>query len=127
MADYFFLLDGAFFEQEARPALTAAWRRRSSAPCQNLCTALLPAARDYAARYHLGETEPLLSHVAGGLPFERATWRFLVADVLLYGEAEIPEMQTCPDTLCRLLAPSHSNGESVRARASRPYPASPHR
>ena len=105
MADYFLVLDGDHFERAVRPPLAAAWRARSFTPCRALCEELLPAARAYAERYHTGEGEPLLAQVAGGLPFDRAYWRALVGEVLLYAAVEIPEFQTCADTLCRLLSP----------------------
>jgi hypothetical protein len=105
MADYFLVLDGAWFEGEARPALAAAWLRRDFAPCRALAMSLLPAARAYAARYHTGPAEPLLAAVAGELAFDRTLWRGLAGEVLLYGAADIPEFPICPDTLCRLLSP----------------------
>jgi hypothetical protein len=106
MADYFLVLDGEAFERDVRPALAASWRRRSFGPCRELCAQLLPSARAYAARYHLGGHEPLLELVANhGLAFDRTYWRSLVGEVLLFTAVEIPEFQTCPDTLCRLLAP----------------------
>jgi hypothetical protein len=105
MADYFLVLDGISFEQEVRPALAASWRQRSFQPCRALCTALTPAAVAFAQRYHTGEEEPFIARVAAGLPFDRAFWRRLAGEVLLVAAVEIPELPTCPDTLCRLLAP----------------------
>jgi hypothetical protein len=106
MADYFLVLDGDFWEGQARPALAASWRQRSFGPCRSLCEGLLPAARAYAARYHTGGEGPLLARAAAGLPFERTYWRALVGEVLLFAAVEIPEFQTCADMLCRLLAPA---------------------
>ncbi len=106
MADYFLVLNGEPFERDVRPALATAWRRRSFGPCRDLSARLLPGARAYAERYHLAAHEPLLELVAGGgLPFDRTYWRSLVGEVLLFTAVEIPEFQTCPETLCRLLAP----------------------
>jgi hypothetical protein len=105
MADYFLLLDAATFEGQVRPALTAAWRARSFEPCRDLCAALLPAAQAYAENYHTRGVEPFLAQVLRGLPFDRRTWRGLVAEVLLFSALEIPEFQTSPETLCLLLAP----------------------
>jgi hypothetical protein len=106
MADYFLVLNGDDFERNVRPALAASWRERSFGPCRDLCVRLLPSARAYAERYHTGSDEPLLAKVADGLPFDRAYWRSLVGEVLLFSAVEIPEFQTCADTLCRLLAPT---------------------
>jgi hypothetical protein len=105
MADYFLVLDGAAFEGQVRPALAESWRRRSFEPCRALCAGLVSAARSYAERYHTGDAEPLVARVAAGLPFDRAYWRALVGEVLLFEAVEIPEFQTCAETLCCLLAP----------------------
>jgi hypothetical protein len=107
MADYFLMLDAAAFEGRARPALAASWRQRSFAPCRSLCTELIPAASAYAVQYHVGADEPLLARVAEGLSFDRDRWRAIVGEVLLFTAVEIPEFQTCEETLCRLLAPEH--------------------
>jgi hypothetical protein len=109
MADYFLLLDADAFELRFRPALAAAWRLRSFEPCRALAAELTPAARSYAERYHVGG-EPLLARVAAGLPFDRAFWRGLVGEVLLFSAAEIPEFQVCEEVLCCLLAPDHYRG-----------------
>jgi hypothetical protein len=105
MADYFLVLDGSSFEQQVRPALAASWRQRNFQPCRDLCAALTPAAVAFAQHYHTGEVEPFIARVAAGLPFDRAFWRRLAGEVLLVAAVEIPEVPTCPETLCRLLAP----------------------
>lgn len=107
MADYFLMLDAAAFEGRARPALAASWRQRSFDPCRSFCAELIPAARAYAERYHVGADKPLLALIADGIPFDRACWRALIGEVLLFTAVEIPEFQTCEETLCRLLAPEH--------------------
>jgi hypothetical protein len=105
MADYILVLDGVAFEQDVRPALAASWRQRSFEPCRPLCAALAADAVAFAQRYHTGEEVPFIVRGAGGLPFDRAFWRRLVGEVLLVAAVEIPEFPTCPDALCRLLAP----------------------
>ena len=117
MADYFLLLDGEPFERDVRPPLGASWRARSFGACRELCARLLPNARAYAERYHVAGHEPLLERVAGGgLPFDRTYWRSLVGEVLLFTAVEIPEFQTCPETLCRLLAPVACAADLPRER-----------
>ncbi len=118
MADYFLVLDDAWFEGRARPALAQAWRSRRFEPARPLCTALLPAARDYADRYHTGAAEPLVARVAaGGVPFDRAIWRALVGEVLLFGALEIPEFQVAAGTYTCLLAPEqYRDPPAERAR-----------
>jgi hypothetical protein len=105
MADYFLVLDAAQFAQQIQPALAASWKQRSFEPCRALCTALLPAARTYADRYHTSADESLVSQVLGGLSFDRTFWRALIGDVLLFAAVEMPEFQTCEETLVKLLAP----------------------
>ena len=105
MADYFLVLDAALFAEQLQPALAASWRQRSFDPCRAVCAALLPAARAYAERYHTGTDEPLLSRVGAGLSFQREFWRALAGELLLFAATEIPEIQTCEETLIRLLAP----------------------
>ncbi len=106
MANYFLLHDGSLFA-EMRDALAASWRTRSFEPCLAFCAAQLSRAQDFDARYHVGEGEPLVKQVALGLPFDRNIWRALTGELLLYAADEVPEIPTCPDTLCCLLAPDH--------------------
>jgi hypothetical protein len=112
VADYFLVLEEELFEGQMRPALAAAWRWRSFEPCRPLCASLQPQVTDFAARYHTGEGEPLVAEVVRGLPFHRDFWRALVGELLFYAAVEIPEFQTCPDTLCCLLAPGQGQDQS---------------
>ncbi len=102
---YHLLLDADAFHDRIRPALAGAWKARSFEPCRALCADLVPAAEAFARRYHLGPEEPLLRQVLTGLPFDRDFWRHLAGEALWYSAAEIPEFETAPETLCRLLAP----------------------
>jgi hypothetical protein len=105
MADYFLCLDAETFLNRIRPALADSWRKRSFDPCRSLCNDLLPAAQEYNHRYHTGEDESFIARVAEGIPFDRACWRHLVGEVLLFAAVEIPEFQSNAETLCCLLAP----------------------
>jgi hypothetical protein len=107
MADYFLCLDAKTFLERIRPALADSWRQRSFEPCRRLCDELLPAARDYIQRYHTGDDQPLVARIAEGFPFDRACWRLLVGEVLLFAAVEIPEFPSNADTLCCLLAGDH--------------------
>jgi hypothetical protein len=100
---YHLLLDAGLYHGRLRPALAAAWRRRSFEPCRPLREELAPAARAFQERYHTGSDELLLPRVAAGLPFDRAVWRHLAGEALWLGAAEIPELQTTPEALCCLL------------------------
>jgi hypothetical protein len=104
MPSYYLLLDAAFFQTVLRPGLAAAWRERCFEPCRALAGALLDRAADYLARYHVAE-EPLLARALAGMAFDRALWRAVAGEALLFAADAIPEIQTCPETLTRLLAP----------------------
>jgi hypothetical protein len=120
MALYFYLLERDFFQRQIQPALSESWRQRRFQPCRELCRALVPAAGSFSQRFHLGAEEPLLVQLAADeVPFDRNLWRFLIGEILLFAAAEIPEIQTAPDTLCRLLAPECSSERSTpRARSA---------
>jgi hypothetical protein len=113
MSIYFLVWDATRFDGLIRPALAASWRRRSFEPCQELWRALEPGVRAFTAQYRLGAEEPLLSQAARGLPFDRNFWRLLVAEVLLFGADAVPELQTTPELLCRLLAPDRPPRECL--------------
>src|SRR5579871_5758326 len=121
MAEYFLSLDAALFQDRIRPTLAEIWRRRSFEPGRALCCELLPRSRDYLRPSHPGEEEAtLLARIAaGGVPFDRAYWRLLVGEVLLFSALEIPELQTNADTLIWLLARSSiSRPNLVRSKLS---------
>ncbi len=126
MADYFLMLDAKTFEGRVRPALAASRRLHSFDPCRALCAELAPAARAYAERYHVGGDESLVDRVAAGLSFDRDTWRALVGEVLLFTAVEIPEFQTCEETLCLLLAPEFY-GKEIAERETLPAILQAHR
>jgi hypothetical protein len=119
VALYFLVLDSQAFHNDIRPALAASWRQRSFAPCRSLCARLVPAALDFARRYHIDGGEPLLTRVAEGLAFERLFWQHLVGELLWLGAAEIPELQTNMDALASLLAPASQRQDNT-ARAALP-------
>jgi hypothetical protein len=102
---YFLMLDADRFHSRLVPALSASRRQRSFQACRALCAELLPAVETFRQRYRLGPEETLLSQVLNGLPFDVSFWRSLVGEVLLFSAAEMPELQTVPQTLCCLLAP----------------------
>jgi hypothetical protein len=56
-----------------------------------------------------------LAKVAAGLSFDRACWQLLVGEMLLFAAADIPEIQTAPETLFFLLD-GDSVGQDAMAR-----------
>jgi hypothetical protein len=117
---YFLLLDGEFFHQHLRPALTYSWQRRSFQPCQALCAELVPAALAFQKRYHIGPEEMLVNRVAEGLPFDRALWRHLAGELLWLVAAEIPEIQTTPEALGCLLGADPNMASGLQRRQLAP-------
>jgi hypothetical protein len=103
MPHYFLQHDAERFVKQIQPALGASWRRRSFEPCRALCSELAPAVRAYGNAYHVSTAGALPIAVVDGLPFDRTLWRGLVSEILLYGAAEMPEIQTAPEALARLL------------------------
>jgi hypothetical protein len=116
MAEYFLCLDAEMFTERIRPSLAASWRQRSFEPCHSLCAELLPAALEYKQRYHTGDEETLLAQVLRGVSFDRAYWRLLVGEVLLFAAVEIPEFPSNPETLCSLLASEQRSEIAPRER-----------
>lgn len=113
MAEYFLCLNAETFLHQLRPALAASWRLRSFEPCRSLCNQLLAAVHDYTRRYHLGDEQTLVAQAAAGLAFDRACWRLLVGEVLLFAAADIPEFPSNTETLCCLLAPEQYGREDT--------------
>ena len=117
MPVYYMLLDADWFNGRMSPALADSWRLRSFDPCRPLCAELAPAALGFKEGVPAGGAEPLLWKVARDLPFDRHFWKLLVGELLLYGAAEIPEIQIAAETLCCLLAPENYRQAAVpRAR-----------
>src|SRR5687768_9516905 len=103
MATYFLVHERAFLEDGLRPALTAAWQRRSFAPCLALCRQWRDAALDYAAAAAV-KTDDLLLLRIDAIDFDRALWRALVGELLLVAACAMPEFPTRLETLGWLLA-----------------------
>src|SRR6516162_6084781 len=108
---YFFLWEQVPFVERIKPALATSWQERSFVPCRDLCRDLIPHAKIFTERYRLGEDPLILNQVAEGLPFERHYWRCLVGEILMVGAAEIPEIETAPDSLTCILAPERYREE----------------
>ena len=120
MPAYYFLHDAAFFHQDFVPALTACWHDRSFDPCRPLCKDLLSAVDAFAARGWAIPEKPLVCLAADGLAFDRHFWIQLVGEILLYGAAEIPEIQSDLQTLRELIEPGKAPLDSLNRDSFRP-------
>jgi hypothetical protein len=103
MPHYFLLHDAERFVTQIQPALAASRRQGSFEPCRTLCQDLAPAVRAYGEAYHVSTAGALPFAVVEGLAYDRILWRGLVGEILLYGAAEMPEIQTAADALARLV------------------------
>jgi hypothetical protein len=120
MADYVLVHNRAIYEGAVRPALAAAWRARTFAPCLAHATGWAAAARAYSERYHVSPDDLLLLRLAEGLPFDRDLWRLLVAEVLLVTAVEMPELPPHVESLARLLAPGQPEPDLSRREGLAP-------
>jgi hypothetical protein len=114
---YLYLLENQNWETSIAPSLAAAWQQRSFVPCRDLCRSLLPRCDAFAQQYQLGPEKPLITSVVSGMPFDRRFWHHLVSEILVYAAEEIPEIETAPETMCCLLAPTHYRNR-INNRAS---------
>jgi len=113
---YFLLIGADHFHQEITPALAESWRRRHFEPCGALCQRIVsdwPTADFEPARLSLEQL--LCSRIAQeSVPFDRGLWRLLVGEVLLYSATEMPEIETAPAALARLLDVAANEGPGSR-------------
>ncbi len=108
---YFYLLEKTLFADEIKPALTASWQERSFAPARPLVKNLRPAAKAFGERYRLSAEEHLLIEVLEQVQFDRYLWRLLAGEIFLLAAAEVPEIQTAPESFCCLLAQDQYQAE----------------
>jgi hypothetical protein len=120
---YFLVHDADRFHRLIVPSLAESARRRSFEPCRDLAVELAPAVAEYASRYHLGD-EPLLGRLPG-LSFDRRLWTHLAGEILLFAAVEVPELQTAPASLGRLIGEEPSRqihrGSRDLVFGGRPY------
>jgi hypothetical protein len=111
MSDYFLVHDPSHLDGQLRSVLGRAWRERSFASCLPFCDNWRNAAQEYARLYHVNLDETVLTHVEQ-LPFDRALWRNLAGELLLFTARELPELSLPVATLTVLLASDHTGAFS---------------
>lgn len=120
---YFLVHDADRFHRLIVPALTESARRRNFDSCRDLAVELAPAVAEYVSRYRLGD-EPLLARL-DSLSFDRRLWTHLAGEILLFAASEVPELQTAPASLGRLigadLARQAHRGSRDLVFGGRPY------
>lgn len=102
MPDYYLVHDRAVLEDQLRPALAEAWRRRSFLPCRDLVRTWGPVALAFADRYHLDPNDLVLPRL-DELPFDRALWRAAIGELLQVAARESPDIPAHLDTIAHLL------------------------
>jgi hypothetical protein len=113
---YFLLLDTEQFDREIAPALSLSWKQQTFEPCRSLCRRLVGDWQQMAFDpSHLSPDETVSAGIVRGtMPFDRDVWRLLVGEVLLYSAAEIPEIETTPIALGRLLGVAGDSADRPR-------------
>jgi hypothetical protein len=114
MPHFLFPVDADFYSNHLQPFLAQGWRERSFAPCRKLCQELLARVHNYHQAYHGLAEKTLVEQVIEGLSFDKAIWRALVGEVLLFAAEELPLLQVPVETLCCLLAPQTLGKETAR-------------
>src|SRR4051794_10488235 len=106
MPIYFYVIPGETFHDELVRDLAASWQGKSFEPCRALCRRYAAGGRFAALRDTLSSDKLLVERVAEGLSFDRLFWPQLVAELLMFSASEVPDFQTSPDALVRLLSPA---------------------
>jgi len=107
------LVPSGWFRQLLSPALEQCWRRRNFQPAAIICRELTPIVRQFISN-GTGEA-PITLQVGEGLPFRPELWRMLVGELLLFGAAELPELETPLESYAAVMHQplSHSRGDFV--------------
>ncbi len=91
---YFMAIPREWFHQRLCGSLRACWLKRSFGPAIEICRELTPSAQNFVQRGDEGESPPLTLLIARGLAFDPDRWRVLAGELMLFGSAELPELET---------------------------------
>jgi|HubBroStandDraft_4_1064222.scaffolds.fasta_scaffold270497_2 hypothetical protein len=89
---YFMVLPGDWYRQLLVPALQECWLRRNFLPAEAICRELSAVAREFVQND--ASELPVSLQVVSGLQFRPEYWKLLVGELLLFGAAELPELET---------------------------------
>jgi hypothetical protein len=110
--NYFYLIKALRLHLQIKPALAESWRRKSFAPCRDLCQQL-----------HSKGSIPegaLLRSAGCGLPFDRRLWQALVGECLVHGADAMPRVPVALEFLRALLAPARGGTDPAERSALDP-------
>ena len=72
-----------------------------------------PTLAAFSDQFHLtADEQPLLAQLCADRPFDRRLWRHVAGELLLYGAAEAPAVQTAGKSLTALVSPDQR--EAIR-------------
>jgi hypothetical protein len=91
---YFMAIPDKWFHERLSGSLRACWRQRSFAPAVEICRELAHSAQSFIQRGEEGTTPPLSLLVPQGLTFDADRWRTLAGELMFFGAAELPELET---------------------------------
>src|SRR5262245_17995157 len=91
---YFMAIPADWFHTRLSGSLRMCWRLRSFAPAVEICRELAISARRFIQREAGSEMPPLTLLVPEGLTFAPDRWRTLSGELMLFGAAELPELET---------------------------------
>ena len=91
---YFMAISKDWLQNRLSPSLRACWMQRSFGPAVEICREMAEISRSFVQRGGASETPPLTLLVPAGLRFDRDRWRALAGELLLFGAAGLPELET---------------------------------
>src|SRR5262245_132729 len=100
---YFMAIPRNWFHERLSRSLRSCWRERSFAPVVEICRELAFSARSFVQLGSEGETSPLTLLVPNGLTFDPNRWRTVAGELMLFGAAELPELETPLDSYSAVL------------------------
>jgi hypothetical protein len=93
---YFMAIPADWFRQLLSPSLGECWRTHSFRPIEKICRELSAVAAQFIQKGY--DHSPVTLEVPQGLAFRPDRWRLLVGELLLFGAAELPELETPLDS-----------------------------
>jgi hypothetical protein len=91
---YFMAIPEAWFHVKLSGSLRTCWRQRSFTPAVEICRELAESARSFVQRGGEADTPPLTLLVPRRLAFDLERWRTLAGELMLFGAAALPELET---------------------------------
>src|SRR5262245_55811427 len=91
---YFMAIRAEWFHGKLSGSLRACWQQRSFTPAFEICRESAESAQSFVQRGGEVDIPPLTLLVPRGLAFDPDRWRVLAGELMLFGAAELPELET---------------------------------